>query len=202
MRVNLPSWLTALRTVSAAQLKAMYDAIAAVVNGNLGRENFARRADIANANKAAKRSWFVLEGQLAYPFAGDGGYGNAGLADTGPSVLRWKVPQLAPGNRKGTIKVGHWSAYLGDNNGVPGITAGNVKLRHTVALTGDTAEKASVAIPNGTKVARLFGDDIVEFEVAEGDILEVQVQGVAFGGGGTKINRFGAAVWLRMDHLP
>jgi hypothetical protein len=211
MRVNLPHTLSALRAIAAAQLKAMYDALAAVVNGNLGRENFAPRAGFGNAQKAAPRSWVALEGQLYHPFAGNGGYGDPTVLGSGPSVLRWKIPELAPARRKGTIKVACWSAWLGGVNGTPqapapwpGVNGGSVKLRHTpkggAAATKDTANAYTV-IP--TYAGRLFRRDVAEFEVSPGDVLEVQVTDITFSGIGTnRILGFGAAVWLKMEHLP
>ena len=201
MLVSLPSNLAALRLVTAARLKAMYDAIAAAVNGNLARDNFAPAAALSVSNKANPRSWFPLEGSLVHPFVGNGGYGN-GTQNNGPSVLRWIIPRGAPAARKGTIKVGAWGAWLGGTNGTS-VASGTVKLRHTVAATGVTTDKDTFAIVNGTEVGWLFLQVPAEFEVAEGDILEVQVTGpVTFNGGGTLIKGFGAAVWLRMNHLP
>lgn len=202
MRVTLPSCLSALRTVSAAQLRAMYDAVAAVLNGNLTEDNFAPRARIAKANKAAPRSWFVLEGQLYHPFAGDGGYGNPAAAGSGPSVLRWAAPALAPSVRRGVTKLTHWTAILGGTNGTS-IATGTVNLRHTVKATGVTATVDTFAIPNLSETGKLFTRAIAELTIAAGDTLEVQVTGpVTFNGGGTRILGLAASLWLRTDHLP
>lgn len=52
MKVTLPSALRSLRSITAAELKAMYQAIATVVNGNLSAENFGKHLRIPSAMKA------------------------------------------------------------------------------------------------------------------------------------------------------
>jgi hypothetical protein len=193
MRVTLPYKLSAVRLVDGWHVKAMYDAIAAVVNGALGATNFARRARIGNANKAAARAWFVLEGQLGtfQRFDGDGSYGDATVADKTPSRVNWIVPAFAPLARSGTVKVARWSACLYRQDWLT-LTAGTVKLYH------NGVEKDSFALAAAVS-GKLFDRAIAEFTVAKGDTLDVRVAGCA----GTCLPLHGltVAVWLKTEHL-
>jgi hypothetical protein len=202
MRVSLPYNLRAMKQITAAQLKAEYDAIAAVLNGNIGRDNFAPIGAISKAMKAGPRAWLPLEGQLVHPFAGDDSYGNPAAAGSGPSKLRWMVPSVAPAARSVTAKLGSWSAWIGGTNGTS-LQSGTIYLRRTPKATGIVAVVDSYAIPAATDVGVMAPRAIgPELQVEPGDLLEVAVGGATYNGGGTRILGFGAALWLRMDHLP
>ncbi|MGE5617413.1 MAG: hypothetical protein ACM3UX_00600 [Candidatus Woesearchaeota archaeon] len=193
--------LKALRSVTGAQIKANYDALKTLINGGLSAENFAPRAGFTNAQKEKPRGWFVLSDQWLHPAKGDGSTGTATAQYQGTSVLRWKIPEYAPSSRKSTMKVRHWSAWIGEVN-VGSVTGGTAKLRHTVASTGVTTDKDTFSLANPQAKGRLLYRDVTEFTVSPGDTLEVQLTGVTYSGGGTWIRGFGAAVWLRMNHVP
>lgn len=198
--VNLPSWLSALRTVSAAQLKAMYDAVAAALNGGLDYRNFAPRARIPSAHKVATRAWAVLDGQLLHPFVGDGTDGDPAVDAHGPSVLRWWIPKNQLNTRVGSMKVAGWSAVLLGVSNVNGqITSGNVRLVY-VPAGGAAVVKATYAIAN-KNFGHLPVPAVAEFDVFPGDMLAVEIDDAVLYLAGW-IDAFAAAVWLKTDHLP
>lgn len=206
MRVNLPYTLAALKSLTAAKVKAVYDALAAALNGNLTRDNFSDRAAIGVANKAAPRAWLMLDGALHAFAQGDGGYGDPTAANSGPSVIRWKIPEKAPSSRRAAMALASWCVTIGAvDNAAGSLSGGRVGLRLTPVATGVTVLFDFVDIPAGSAGATEWRSGIralAETALFPGDVLEVQFYGITYNAPATKLGGACAALWLKMTHLP
>lgn len=210
MKANLPYSLGALRGVTAAQVKAMYDALAAVVNGGLDAGNFSPRARIGKANRAAPFSLLVLEGELTAPFSGASIYGEDDALGDGPNHLRWKLPVSAPAARIAAAKVAGWSYWIegaaaSDGAALTWPPAGGI-ANVTLRLRRETAGGVVTQLDSlaGMSTQGFYGARALapEVDLAAGDSLHVVADTIAFSNGANRVARLAAAVWLKMEHLP
>lgn len=202
-KVTLPSILRSLRSVTAAEVQAMYQAVASVLNGGLDAGNFARHLRIPNAMKNEPRSWFMLSGWTREWVGG-------AAAD--------EVFFLVPDSMGGPIKVGGFGAYANAATasaappyavpvGAPVPTASTIQLRHRVNSAAAptvlaSASFAALAPGVSTLLFAEFSATLAEVEVKPGEILSVYPSALTHGAGMTRLIGIMAQVWLRAEHLP
>jgi hypothetical protein len=202
-RVTLPSVLRSLRSITAAEVKAMYQAIADVLNGGLDARNFSPHLRIPNAVKNEPRSIFALTGWHREWVGGQ---------------VQDEVFFRVPDGIKGTIKVAGFSAtaaastattappYVGSRAAGTPPTASTIQLRRRTTPPGGpgilaAASLSTLAAERGP-VAWCSASCAAEVEVQPGEILSVFPASITHGTGMTRLVGVCASVWLRCEHLP
>lgn len=193
--VNLPYRLAALRSITAAQVQAMYQAVADVLNGNIDGRNFSKRARIPNALKAEPYGIFgvtVATGVWWSP--------NGGVAGTCQPRAFLRLPGGA--GDLGTLRLVGWAACFGrcnDANLAKGgsIASGNVRLKR------DGAQIDVAAISAG-RSAGILASRAVDLDVspgAAGTVLEVALEDLVFNAPAAGGSTMTATLWLKAKHV-
>lgn len=197
-KVTLPSILRSLRSVTAAEVKAMYQAIADVVNGGLTADNFTEHLRIPNAMKQEPRAWTAVH---LWREAWSGAAGDE---------IAFALPAVLAGS---SLKVGAWSVvglFLSDSVAVPytrlapaDLTASTIELRRRVShgAAATVLDSGSLA-RDPTNGFHQLNRTLAEAEVVPGAVLSVRPAVLTLPAGANRLCAIGATVWLRTDHLP